>query len=161
MKNITMIAAIGQNNELGKNNDLIWHFKEDMKFFRNQTINKPILMGRKTLESLPKLLPKRKHIVLSRRSEGFPEEVLVINSKEEALKWIENYSDEVMIIGGASIYKEFLDYSEKLVLTEIEASDKDADVFFPNFNKDEWNEETLSEHVENNIKYKHKIYTRK
>lgn len=68
MKNITMIAAIGKNNELGKKNDLIWHFSEDMRFFREQTINKPIIMGRKTLESLPKLLPKRKHIVLSRRS---------------------------------------------------------------------------------------------
>ena len=161
MKNITMIAAIGKNNELGKNNDLIWHFSEDMRFFREQTINKPIIMGRKTLESLPKLLPKRKHIVLSRRSEGYPEEVLVMNSKEDVLKWIEEYQDEVMIIGGASIYKEFLDYSEKLVLTEIEAYDKDADVFFPVFNRVEWYEQTLSEHVENNISYKHKIYTRK
>ena len=161
MKIITMIAAIGKNNELGKNNDLIWHFSEDMRFFREQTINKPIIMGRKTLESLPRILPKRKHIVLSRRSEGYPEEVLVMNSKEDALKWIEEYQDEVMIIGGASIYKDFLDYSEKLILTEIDAYDKDADVFFPIFNKDEWSEQTLSEHIENNISYKHKIYTRK
>lgn len=161
MKNITMIAAIGKNNELGKNNDLIWHFSEDMRFFREQTINKPIIMGRKTLESLPRILPKRKHIVLSRRSEGYPEEVLVMNSKEDALKWIEEYQDEVMVIGGASIYKEFLDYSEKLILTEIEAYDKEADVFFPIFNKDEWYEQTLSEHIENNISYKHKIYIRK
>ena len=66
-----------------------------------------------------------------------------------------------MIIGGASIYKEFLDYSEKLILTEIDVYDKDTDVFFPMFNKDEWYEQTLSEHFENNISYKHKIYTRK
>lgn len=66
-----------------------------------------------------------------------------------------------MIIGGASIYKEFLDYSEKLILTEIDAYDKDADVFFPMFNKDEWYEQILFEHIENNISYKHKIYTRK
>lgn len=66
-----------------------------------------------------------------------------------------------MIIGGASIYKEFLDYSEKLILTEIDAYDKDVDVFFPMFNKDEWYEQTLSEHIENNISYKHKIYTQK
>ena len=162
MKNITMIAAIGKNNELGKNNDLIWHFKEDMKFFREQTINKPIVMGRKTLESLPKLLPKRKHIVLSRRKEGFPEEVLVIDSKEELLKWIEDYQDEVMIIGGASIYQQFLNYSDKLVLTEIDAEDKEADVFFPEFNKEDFTSIQIGEEQEeNNISYKHLIYTRK
>ena len=65
MKNITMIAAVGKNLELGKDNDLIWHFKEDMKFFKENTINKPIVMGMKTLESLPQLLPKRSHIVLT------------------------------------------------------------------------------------------------
>ena len=68
MKNITMIAAVGKNLELGKDNDLIWHFKEDMKFFKENTINKPIVMGMKTLESLPHLLPKRTHIVLTRQN---------------------------------------------------------------------------------------------
>ena len=91
-------------------------------------------MGRKTLESLPKLLPKRKHIVLSRRSNDN--------------RWI-NYLQRI------------LDYLEKLILTEIDVYDKDTDVFFPMFNKDEWYEQTLSEHFENNISYKHKIYTRK
>ena len=65
MKNITIIAAVGKNLELGKDNDLIWHFKGDMRFFREHTLHKPIIMGRKTLESLPGLLPERQHIVLS------------------------------------------------------------------------------------------------
>jgi len=159
MKNITMIAAVGKNLELGKNNDLIWHFKEDMKFFREQTMGKPMVMGIKTLESLPKLLPGRKHIVLTSRNPELPEEVEVVHSIDELLERIVEYP-EVMIIGGASVYKQMLDYSDKLILTEVDA-EADADVYFPKYNKDEWNSEFLGEHEENNIKYKHLVYTRK
>ena len=161
MKNITMIAAVGKNLELGKNNDLIWHFKEDLSFFRDQTINKPVVMGMKTLKSLPKLLPKRKHIVLTRQNVELPEEIVVIHSKEDLLKYIEEYGEEVMIIGGASVYEQMLEYSEKLILTEIDAEDKEADCYFPAFNKDEWNQEVVSSHTENDINYKHLVYTRK
>lgn len=159
MNNITMIAAIGKNRELGKNNDLIWHFKEDMKFFRNETMGKPIVMGMRTLESLPKLLSGRKHIVLTTKNPNLPEEVSIVHSKEELLEMIEEYP-EVMIIGGASVYNQMLEYSNKLVLTEIDA-ESDADVYFPEFNKSEWDSEVLAEHEENNIRYKHLIYTRK
>ena len=161
MKNITMIAAVGKNLEIGKNNELLWRFKEDMGFFKQQTINKPIVMGRKTLESLPKLLPKRKHIVLSRQNLTLPQEVILLHSKEELLKYIEKLDEEVMIIGGATIYKELLEYADKLVLTEIDAEKKDADAYFPTFQKEEWQKEVISEHEERNIKYKHLIYTRK
>lgn len=161
MKNITMIAAIGKNRELGKNNDLIWHLKEDMKFFKDQTMGKPIVMGRKTFESLPKLLPGRKHIILTKQKLDVPEEVLLFHNKEDVLDYIKSYQEEVMIIGGASIYKEFLEDSNKLVLTEIDDEDKTADTYFPYFNKNEWLKEELSQVEENNIKYKHIIYTRK
>lgn len=161
MKNITMIAAIGKNRELGKNNDLIWHLKEDMKFFKDQTMGKPIVMGRKTFESLPKLLPGRKHIILTKQKLDVPEEVLLFHNKEEILDYIKSYQEEVMIIGGASIYKEFLEDSNKLVLTEIDDEDKTADTYFPYFDKNEWLKEELSQVEENNIKYKHIIYTRK
>lgn len=159
MNNITMIAAIGRNRELGKNNDLIWHFKEDMKFFRNETMGKPIVMGMRTLESLPKLLPGRKHIVITTKNPDLPEEVSVVHSKEELLKMIEEYK-EVMIIGGASIYSQMLEYSNKLILTEIDA-ESDADVYFPEFDKSNWNSTVVAEHEEDNIKYKHLVYTRK
>ena len=161
MKNITMIAAIGKNRELGKNNDLIWHLKEDMKFFKDQTMGKPIVMGRKTFESLPKLLPGRKHIILTKQKLDVPEEVLLFHNKEDVLDYIKSYQEEVMIIGGASIYKEFLEDSNKLVLTEIDDEDKKADTYFPYFDKNEWLKEELSQVEENNIKYKHIIYTRK
>lgn len=161
MKNITMIAAIGKNRELGKNNDLIWHLKEDMKFFKDQTMGKPIVMGRKTFESLPKLLPGRKHIILTKQKLDVPEEVLLFHNKEDVLDYIKSYQEEVMIIGGASIYKEFLEDSNKLVLTEIDDEDKTADTYFPYFDKNEWLKEELSTEEENNIKYKHIIYTRK
>ena len=160
MNKITMIAAIGKNNELGYNNDLIWHFKEDMKFFKEQTINKPVIMGMKTFKSLPKILPNRQNIVLTRQNVDLDERILVFHTKEDILKYIEEYKEEVMIIGGANIYNQFLEYSEKLVLTEIEATSK-ADVYFPYFNKNEWNKTIISENEENNIKYKHLVYTRK
>lgn len=163
MKNVTMIAAIGKNNELGKNNDLIWKFKEDMQFFKEQTMGKPMAMGYKTFYSLRggKPLPGRKHIVLTSRTIEENPQIIVVRSLEELINYIEEYKEEVMIIGGASIYKAMLEYADKLVLTEIDAEDKEADAFFPKFNKEEWNNEILSEHEENNIKYKHLVYKRK
>ena len=157
MDNITMIAAIGRNLELGKDNKLIWPIKEDLKFFKEQTMNKPIVMGRKTLESLPKLLPGRKHIVLTTRDIA-NEEILVVHSIDELLNFIEDYKEEVMIIGGASLYKEMLEYASKLILTEIDAEDKDADSYFPEFNRDLWDKEIISINNEHNPKYKHLVY---
>lgn len=159
MKNITMIAAVGKNLELGKNNELIWHLKEDMKFFREQTMGKPIVMGYKTLESLPKLLPGRKHIVLTRRNLELDPAILVVHSIDELLEKVRDYP-EVMIIGGASVYQEMLNYSDKLILTEIDA-EADADVYFPEFDKSEWNHEVVGEVNDEEISYKHLVYTRK
>ena len=159
MKNITMIAAVGKNLELGKNNELIWHLKEDMKFFREQTMGKPIVMGYKTLESLPKLLPGRKHIVLTRRNLELDPAILVVHSIDELLEKVRDYP-EVMIIGGASVYQEMLNYSDKLILTEIDA-EADADVYFPKFDKSEWNHEVVGEVNDEYISYKHLVYTRK
>lgn len=160
MENITMIAAVGKNLELGKNNDLIWRFKEDLQFFKEQTMGKPMVMGYNTFLSLPGLLPGRKHIVLSFEKLDLGKEVKVVTSMDELLDTIIDYP-EVMIIGGASIYKQMLEHSGKLILTEVEAEAKDADVYFPKFDKNDWNRELLSEQEENNIKYKHLVYTRK
>ena len=163
MKNVTVIAAIGKNNELGKNNDLIWRFKEDLNFFKEQTMGKPMAMGYKTFYSLRggKPLPGREHIVLTSRNLEENPQIKIVRSLEELIDYIKEYGNEVMIIGGASIYKAMIDYADKLVLTEIDAEDKEADAYFPEFNKDEWISEELSSHEENNIKYKHLVYTRK
>ena len=159
MKNITMIAAVGKNLELGKDNDLIWHLKEDLQFFKEHTMGKPIVMGMKTLNSLPKLLPGRKHIVLTTKNIELDPQILVVHSIDELLEKVKDY-DEVMVIGGASIYKQLLDYSDKMLLTEIDA-EAPCDVYFPSFNPKEWDKKELSSHEENNIKYKHLVYTRK
>lgn len=160
MKNVTMIAAIGKNYELGKDNQLLWHLKGDMKFFKEMTMHKPIIMGRKTLESLPGLLPGRKHLVLTSQNLDLPDQVLVFHSLSSLLQYLCEYPDEVMVIGGASVYQEMLPYSQKMLLTEIDDT-KDADSYFPRFNQEDWSREVLFEREENNIKYKHLVYKRK
>jgi len=157
--NMTIIAAVGKNLELGKDNNLIWHFKEDLAFFKKETMGKPIVMGMKTYDSLPGLLPGRTHIVLTHRNIELDKSVIIVHSIEELLDKIKEYQ-EVMIIGGASIYKELIDYSNKMILTEINA-ESDADAYFPEFNKEDWNREEIGDFEENNISYKRLIYTRK
>ena len=156
--NLTLIAAIGKNNEIGKDNELLWHFKDDMKFFRENTIGKPVVMGRKTLESLPKVLPKRLNVVLTHQYISVPC-VVNIHSKKELYDLAKNYP-EVMIIGGASLYKEFLKDAKRMLLTEIDDS-KEADVYFPKFDKSEWDSRILGEQEEEGISFKHKEYIRK
>ena len=117
-------------------------------------------MGRRTFESLPKLLPNRKHIVLS-SSNNFPSEVTVYKEMDELLKSLKDSKEELFVIGGASIYKLFLDYADKMYLTLIDAECSDADAFFPEYDKNDWTEEILGENEDNNIKYKHVLFKRK
>ena len=159
MKNITMIAAVGKNNELGKDNKLLWRFKEDMQFFKEQTMGKPIAMGMNTFNSLPKLLPGRTHIVLTSKNPELDPSVILVHSKEELLQKAEEYP-ELMIIGGAMVYHQMLEYSDKLILTEIN-DEKEADVYFPDFDKNEWDSIVVGENTEQDISYKHLVYTRK
>lgn len=155
---ISIIAAIGKNNELGKDNNLIWHLKEDLKFFKELTTNHVIVMGRKTFESLPKILPNRHHIVITSNN-NLNDKIEVFNSVESFLEKYKDYKDEIFIIGGSSIYKSFLDYSNKLYLTEIDEECKNADVYFPYFDKSLWSKEYISDELEeNNIKYRHVLY---
>ena len=156
----TIIAAIGKNRELGKENDLIWHLPNDLKFFKQVTSNHSIIMGRKTFESLPRMLPNRKHIVLT-TSENLPSEVEVYKELKQLLERYKDTNEEIFIIGGASIYSQFLEHSDKLYLTEIDEEDKDADVFFPEFDKSNYTSELIKENEDNGIKYKHMVYRRK
>ena len=155
-----MIAAIGKNNELGKNNSLIWDIKEDLKFFKDTTMGHPVVMGRNTFLSLPKVLPGRKNIVIS--------DVDLINNKIEVYKSIKEFltnyekcKDELFIIGGASIYKQFIDLSNKLYLTEIDDTDKDADVYFPKFDKRKYKKTIVGNDSDNKIEYNFVIYERR
>lgn len=156
----SIIAAIGKNRELGKNNDLIWNIPEDLKFFRNVTDGHKIVMGRNTFDSLPKMLPNRKHIVLSSRDD-FPSEVEVYKNLQDLLLKYKDSDEEIFIIGGGSIYSLFLEYCDKLYLTEIDEEDKNASVYFPSFNKELYSCEVISSNEDNGIFYKHVLYSRK
>lgn len=158
--NINLIAAIGKNYELGKDNNLVWTLKEDLKFFKNTTMGHPIVMGRKTFESLPKVLPGRKNIVIS-TSDIRNEEIELYRSIRDFLINYQKFNDDIFIIGGASIYSQFIDIATNMYLTEIKATDKKANVYFPKFNKNEWTKEILTDLEENNIKFNHVLYKRK
>lgn len=153
---VSMIAAIGKNRELGKNNDLIWHFKEDMKFFRETTTGNTVVMGRKTFESLPHALPNRRNVVISSNKNYHAEGAEVVTSVGEALE--KTKSDNVFVIGGGKIYSEFLKYADKLYLTEIDAQCSDADTFFPEFDKSEFSKEKLTDFTVDGIHFEHILY---
>ena len=155
---ISMIAAVGKNLELGKNNDLIWHFKEDMKFFKETTMGHPVIMGRKTFESLPKALPGRKNIVISANPEYKADGAEVVTSVEEAIKLAEAENTDVFVLGGGRIYAEFLPYADNLYLTEINAECPDADIYFPDFNKSDYIKEIVNFYDVDGIEFYHVIY---
>ncbi len=160
MKNVSMIAAIGKNRELGIDNHLIWHFSEDMKFFKDNTINKNIIMGRNTFESLPHLLKNRTHLVLTSKKYDI-DGIKVFNSIDEITDYINNNSNlEYMVIGGARVYQEFIDLSDSLYITVIDDSHI-ADAYFPVIDNNIWNRRVLSKHNHDNINYEHVLYTRK
>lgn len=126
MGDIHAIVAIGKKGEIGMNGNLIWRIPEDLKHFKERTLGHPVIMGRKTWDSLPKKpLPGRRNIVLSRRDGFNPKGAEIVSSVEEALKATEN--EDPFIIGGSEIYKEFMPYVTMWHLTEIEGTCEDAD----------------------------------
>lgn len=153
---VTIIAAVGKNFELGKNNDLIWHFKDDMKFFKETTTNHIVIMGRKTFESLPKALPNRRNIVITSKRDYSAEGAEVVASIYEALDLSKN--EDVFIIGGGQIYKSFLDVADKLYLTEIDDSCEEADTFFPSFDKSKYTRTVLKTNEQDGIQFVHALY---
>lgn len=133
---LTMIAAVAANGVIGRDNQLIWHLPDDLRRFKRLTMGRAIIMGRKTFESLPKLLPGRAHYVLTRnRNYAVPEGVALCHSPEELLAKLPD--GENFVIGGGEIYQILLPYADRLALTEIE-KDYDGDAFFPHFDKNEW-----------------------
>lgn len=137
---ITAIAAVSGNWGIGKDGGLLFQIPEDMKFFRMTTMNHNVVMGRKTLESFPngKPLKNRTNIVLSGNPDFAPEDVVLCRSIEEALGVMNQHDDEDFIIGGGEIYKAFLPYCSKALITKVDAV-PEADTFFPNLDEDdEW-----------------------
>lgn len=156
---ISMISSVGKNYELGKNNSLIWHFKEDMKFFKETTMGHTVVMGLNTYRSLPGDLPGRKIIVIS--FDPIDDDVQVVYNIETILDQYKDSEEEIFICGGASIYRQFLPYADKLYLTEIADSDSEADTFFPKFDKKEWKKKIISKKAADNVKFNMCLYTKK
>lgn len=133
---ITLIAAVSENYALGKNNKLIWHLPDDFKRFKLITSGHHIIMGRKTFESFPKLLPNRKHIIITRQKEFFAPDCIVVESLKSAILACPK-NEDVFIIGGGEIYHEAIIIADKLDITRVHNT-FDADTFFPKIDNSIW-----------------------
>ncbi len=169
---ISSIAAMGSNRAIGKAGDLPWHLPEDFKYFKDKTAGHIIIMGRKTYESLPKPLPNRFHIVITRNENYRPQipdgtnektQVHTVTTVTEAIQLarlhLGVYGQEVFCIGGAEIYTQMMPFVNKLYLTEIDRA-FDGDAFFPDFNKHDFIE-TERRPGKESIPYDFVVYTRK
>lgn len=154
----SIIAAVGKNNALGKNNDLIFHIKEDMDFFRKTTTGHKVVMGSRTWYSLPAKLKNRENIVVS--EEIIPKADKTVSDLEDYIAKNIDTPEEIFIIGGGSIYAQFLPYAKHLYLTEVDDS-PEADVFFPEFDKRNYRRKTIKHGNQGELKYTFVKYTKK
>ena len=189
----SLIAAVGKNRELGRDGGLVFRLPSDLKFFKEVTMGHPILMGRKTFESLPKMLPGRKHYVVTRNAKRLsiplrapvappavagvlpilaarrqkepatrPEQSLcIVDNLDAFAREHAEGEEEVFVIGGASIYEKMLPYCDKLYLTEVDAADETADVFFPEVDFSKYTRKVLKKGKENGLDFAHVLYTKK
>ena len=134
---ISFLWAEDQNGLIGKENDLPWRLPADLQYFKDTTMGHPIVMGRKTYESIGRPLPGRTNIILTRDTEYKVKGCLVFHSKEELLQWIEQNESEVFITGGSDIFQLFLDQVDRLYVTKIFAT-FDGDTYFPKINWENW-----------------------
>lgn len=129
----SIIAVVSKNNCIGKDNDLLWHLKDDLKRFKSITLNHKMIMGRKCFESLPGILPNRKSIIVTKNTNYKinNDEVKMCYDLDKFINDNKDTEEEIFVIGGGEIYKYFLPYSNKLYLTHVD-SNYDGDVYFPN-----------------------------
>ena len=142
---IASIFAMSENRVIGKNNKLPWHLPADLKFFKATTLHHPILMGRKTYDSIGKPLPQRTSIIITRQPDYQVPGTLVVNSLSEGIKEAQRINRDIFIIGGAEILKEALPLIDTMYLTFIQAT-FDGDVFYPEYNEQEWQEVWREDH---------------
>jgi dihydrofolate reductase len=126
---ITIVVAMGKNREIGADNQLLWHLPKDLKHFKELTSGHPIIMGRKTYESIGKPLPNRTNIVISRKNDWFEEGILIVGSIKEAMKFAKKIDENVFIIGGGTIYEQTIDLADQLEVTLVDATK--SGYFFP------------------------------
>ncbi|MFV0305204.1 MAG: dihydrofolate reductase [Moheibacter sp.] len=136
---ITLIVAKSENNVIGKNNELIWHLPADLKHFKDLTTGHPIIMGRKTYDSIGKPLPNRTNIVITRNKKWKSEGVSVADSLEEAMEIAKEINPTLYIIGGGNIYEQSIESADALEVTEVH-DEFDGDTFFPQIDSTVWKE---------------------
>ena len=155
MIKVALIAAMSNNRVIGRDNSLPWHLPEDLKFFKARTVGCPVIMGRKTFESIGRPLPKRKNIVITRQvgwQSGFSEsEVTIVSSIEDAIAASRSYANEVsaariMIIGGAQVYQQAIAFADEIYLTKVDVT-IEGDAFFPELNSALWEEKSREQHL--------------
>ncbi len=135
---ISLVVAAAQNNSIGKNNQLLWHLPNDLKFFKNTTWGMPVIMGRKTFESVNKPLPGRFNIIITRQQGWKAEGVIVAAGLQDALrKADETNCKEAFVIGGGEIYKQSMEIADKIYLTRVHAN-IEGDTFFPVIDETKW-----------------------
>ena len=156
---IVLIAAVDKNLAIGKDGKIPWDIKEDLKFFRENTENTAIIMGRATYDSIGRPLPRRKNIVMTRTIKN-REGVYEVSTSKEALEEAISYSEKVSIIGGEYIYKEFLPLADKLLITEIQIEVESPDAYFPTWDKSQWREISKKDSSENGLVYSFVEYKR-
>ena len=140
-----IIVAIADNNAIGKDNALLWHISEDLKFFKRTTMGCPVIMGRKTFESIGRPLPKRTNIVVTRGGFEAPEGVVVVGSLDEAFASVTGDVERAFVIGGGQIYAQALSLADRLIVTHVHTIIEDADTFFPAIDPLVWSVSDRSE----------------
>jgi len=165
---ISLVALIGKNRELGKKGDLCWRLKSDMEYYLGATRGKKLLVGKRTFDGMP-LYPRGSYVYvlnteLFRPRRKNPTQEAQTEVVTDLRGFVEKYKDseeEVVVIGGASVYAQVLPFAKKMYLNEVEAEDKAADVFFPELDNGEWDVMTVNAGEENGIRYRQNVYTRK
>ena len=144
---ISSIVAVAKNNVIGLNNKMPWHIPADLKYFKETTLGHIVIMGRKNFESIGKPLPNRTNIILTRNKSFFRSDCVIFDSIEKAIFYAKNEGEkELFIIGGAEIYKQSIEYWDRIYITEIDL-EVEGDKYFPELNYDNWQ-------LENDIEYK-------
>ena len=160
---ISFIVAMDENRVIGINNQLPWQLPEDLKFFKRVTMGHPIAMGRKTHESIGRVLPGRENIVITRQVDYHSADCTVFHSVDDFVKYSKKQSDEIFVIGGAKIFNETFDFADRLYVTLIH-EEFAGDTFFPEFELSKWelvsNEKGLKDD-KNPYDYEFRIYERK
>lgn len=135
---ISLLVAMGKNHVIGFENDMPWHLPEDLKYFKEKTTGHTIIMGRKTYDSIGRVLPNRRSVVLTRQKLDFPKEIEVIRDINQIYQWNKaNPDQELFIIGGGNLYNQVLPYADRMYITEIDEN-FEGDTFFPTFEANEW-----------------------